>query len=178
MKYFTIPLAAVALLALSSCKGKVKAIEFDLVCQGNFQIVGSAQAGQSFFQSTGDITTNSASTFTTKNTAADRIDSAVITTLKLTITSPALEDFDLIEWVLASLTGTGLTELSVASDQPHTDNASKTLTFSAGSVDVKEFVKLDKFRARFSIKLDQDPLNNVSITVDITFKVFARENES
>jgi hypothetical protein len=110
------------------------------------------------------------------NTTADLVDSAHITQLELTITSPALENFDLIDTIRAYLFD-GVNEVQVAIDQPHVDDGAKTITFQANHVDVKEFVKLDMFKCRFWISLDENPLNNISITVDVTFKVYAKEQK-
>lgn len=179
MKRFTFSLAAIVLLGFTSCKKNPPTVDFDIVCpQATFTIVGSAQPPENHDLTTGDITTNSADRFTANNTSADRVDSAFITKLEIKITSPPLEDFNLLDSIIASIEGAGLTKTEIARDVPHTNDNSKTITFSPGKVDVKEFVKLDKVKLWFWCSLDEDPLNNVTISVDVTFTVYARENES
>jgi hypothetical protein len=176
MRHISIPAAVVALLCFASCK-KAKVVEFDLQYQSSFQIVGSSQAGENFFQSTPDIATNTAQKFTDNNTSAELVDSAFITLLRLTITFPSAENFDLVDTIGASLTAAGLTELKVVPDAAHANDASKIYTFATTKVNIKEFIKGTAFKARFYLSLDENPLNNITIDVELEATVYARENE-
>lgn len=175
MRQVIIALLAATVL-LPACK-KVKSIEFDLNYQTLITIQGSAMAPQEFSISSSDIITDSDAEFASRNTSAERVDSARVTNLKLTIQAPPSQDFDLLAFIRANLTAAGLSQMQIASIDPYGDGGSKVITFSA-SGDVKEFIKKDKFQTRFDVKLDEDPDGNVTIQVEITVRVYARENES
>jgi len=173
-------------LGFTSCKKKdepdpgpqPKTVSFDLTYSSQMQISGSSQPhDQEFAISTPNISTNSAAEFTSHNTSADRVDSAYITNYNLTIKFPTTQTFDLLRWIRSYIESEGSSDFLVQDIDTFMDNGSKVLSFVLPKANFKEAIKKDNIKAKCVIKLDQGPMDNVTIDVDLGFKVYARENQ-
>lgn len=138
------------LFVTNSCKKTIdKLTEFDIPYTSNATIPVSTfnttvAATAPFDIKTPDIPTNASSNFSTNKTSADLISEIKMTKLELSVASGNL---DFIKSVSVSISGTGLSEVLIATKDVFPTGASST-TLDMKDVNIKDYIKKDNISFR------------------------------
>ena len=165
-------LCSIALM-ISGCKDLDKLTQFNMEFNESVVIPSSTGVNLPFNIMTPDVTTNSASTFSTKKTRKDLVDEIKLTKLDLTVTSPSNANFNFLKSVSIYISASGLPEVKIASK----DNVPTNITMlqlDVADVDVKEYIKADKFSLRLSTVTDELIASDYTINAHSTFFVNAK----
>ncbi len=122
---------------------------------------------------TPDIQTNSESTFEINNTRKDLIEEISLTTLSLSLTSPSNADFSFLQSINVYISADGLNEVKIA----WKDNVPADLTvlnLDLTGVDLKEYIKADKFSLRLNTVTDELLTSDHTIDIHSEFFVDAK----
>lgn len=121
-----------------------------------------------------DIITNSESVCEVNNTRKDLIEKLVLQELKLTITSPVTGNFDFLKSVVIHITADGLPETEVARNDNIQDGVGMVLSINPVSIDLKEYIKKDKFILKVTTVTDQIITSDHTIKINAGFFVDAK----
>lgn len=142
-------------LMTSGCKDLDKLTQFNMEFNQSFVIPASTGVNLPFNIMTPDVQTNSSSTFSNNKTRKDLVDEIKLTKLELTITSPANADFSFLKSVSIYISAPGLTETKIAYKDEVPTNAGTLLALDVSGVDLKEYIKADKFSLRLNTVTDE-----------------------
>lgn len=123
---------------------------------------------------TPDMETNSDSEFEVNDTRKDLIEEIKLTELVLKITSPDNADFSFLESLDVYIFAEGLDEMKIASKEVIDTNAGDTLDLDVLDIDLKEYIKKDKFNLRINTVTDEAITSEHTIDVKSTFFVDAK----
>ena len=143
------------LVMISGCKDLDKLTQFNMEFNQSFVIPSSTGINLPFNILTPDVTTNSASTFSTNKTRKDLVDEIKLTKLELSISSPTGADFSFLKSIAVYISAAGLPEVKIASKDEVPANAGAILTLDVSGVDLKEYIKADKFSLRLNTVTDE-----------------------
>ncbi|MFK8046159.1 MAG: hypothetical protein AB8B72_11735, partial [Crocinitomicaceae bacterium] len=149
MKTTTI-LAIILLIGLWSCKKVDEFTQFNLPYNETIVVPASTGISLPFNIFTPDIETNSESTFEVNDTRKDLIEEIVLRELNLTITEPSNGNFQFLKSVDVFLNADGLSELKIAWADTVASDIGKELILKTTTVDLKEYIKKDKFSLRLN----------------------------
>jgi len=169
----TISLALFVFLGFASCKKVDEFTQFNLPYNETIVIPASSGINLPFNLFTPDIETNSESTFAVNDTRKDLIEEIVLKELNLTITEPANGNFQFLKSVDVFLNADGLSELKVAWADSISDTIGKELSLKSTTVDLKEYIKKDKFTLRLNTVTKAFLANDHSIDLTALFFVDA-----
>jgi hypothetical protein len=171
MKFFIF--ALILTLSFIGCQAVDKWTQFDM--QYNAQVTFSSSAGINlpFNLFTPDITSNSEQQFAVNETRKDLIEEIYLKELELTISSPSGEDFSFLEEVSVYISATGLPEIEIAAKKPVPNSTGVLLSLDVSQVDIKEYIKKDKFTLRLKTVMDEILATDHVINVKSVFFVDA-----
>ncbi|GAB1449572.1 hypothetical protein MASR2M44_26010 [Bacteroidota bacterium] len=150
-----------------SCKKASELTQFDMDYESKVSIPSSVGVNLPVNFPTPDITSNSESQFSGKNTSKDLIDKIALKSIKLSITTPESGNFDFLKSIEVYLKADGLDPVMIASKTSIPDGLGKVLELETSGADIKEFIKKDKF------KLDVKTVTDKLITQDHELKINA-----
>lgn len=162
------------ILVLGSCDKVDELTKFDLEYNSKVTIPSSTGINLPFDMFTPEMETNSESEFEVNDTRKDLIEEIKLTELILTITSPADADFSFLESLTVYISADGLEELKIASEEAVDPNAGNTLDVDVLDVDLKEYIKKDKFNLRLKTVTDEVISQDHQIDVNSVFFVDAK----
>lgn len=142
-------------LMISGCKELDKLTQFNMEFNESVVIPASTGINLPFNILTPDVTTNSASTFSTNKTRKDLVDEIKLTKLELSITSPTNADFSFLKSISVYISAPGISEVKIAYKDEVPANAGVIVTLDVSGVDLKEYIKADKFSLRLNTVTDE-----------------------
>src|SRR6478609_9463418 len=160
-------------LAIAGCKDIDKLTQFNMEFNESVVIPSSTGINLPFNIMTPDVETNSASTFSTKKTRKDLVDEIKLTKLDLTVTSPSNANFNFLKSVTIYISASGLPEVKIASKETVPTNIT-TLQLDVVDVDLKEYIKADKFSLRLNTVTDELLASDYTVNTHSTFFVKAK----
>lgn len=161
------------ILSIFGCKRIDKLTQFDMEFNETVVIPSSTGINLPFNILTPDVETNSESTFEVNDTRKDLIEEIILTSLDLTITSPSNADFSFLKSINVYISAEGLNEVKIAwKDNIPSDV--KALNLDVTGVDLKEYIKADKFSLRLNTETDELLASDHHIDVHSVFFVDAK----
>lgn len=171
--YRTILIYVTLLLLSFSCKKVDKLTQFDLVYDSSITVESTYGIDIPFNIYTPNITTNSESTFESNDTRKDLVESIILKTMTMTVSSPAGEDFSFLKSVEIYISADGLSEMKVAW-KDNIDNGTKILNLETSSSDLKEYIKKDDFKLKVTTTTDEVLTQDYTIDIHSVFFVDAK----
>jgi len=141
--------------SIYSCKTLDKLTQFNMDYDQSIVIPSSTGVDLPFNIQTPDVESNSESTFAVNDTRKDLIEKIQLTDLTLTLTSPAGADFGFLKSISVFISAEGLSETKIAWKEDIPDNPGTVLTLETTGVDLKEYIKKDKFSLRLNTVTDE-----------------------
>ena len=144
----TIALFLLVFFTFSSCKEIDKLTQFNIDYSSTITVNSTFGIDIPFDIYTPNISTNSENTFEVNDTRKDLIEEILLTELKLTIESPASQDFDFLKSIEIYISAEGLDEIKIAWKDDIPQNGLKTIELEKTGNDLKEYIKADEFQLR------------------------------
>ena len=169
-------LMALALFTFSitSCKKIDELTQFELSYSSTAKIASNAVINLPIDLLTPNITTNSQSQFSSKNTNKDLIQTIKLLKLNLQVTSPSTQRFDFLKSIEIYIKADGLGELKIAEKLDIPDNVGTDLNLDVKENDIAPYIKKDAFSLRLKAITDKNITQDVSIKVNSTIFVDAK----
>jgi hypothetical protein len=161
------------ILSLFGCKKVDKLTQFNMEFNATEVIPSSTGINLPLNILTPDIETNSVSTFEVNNTHKDLIEEITLTTLSLTITSPSNADFSFLQSIDVYISANGLDEVKIASKENVPTDVT-VLNLDVTGIDLKEYIKADKFSLRLNTVTDELLTSDHHIDIHSEFFVDAK----
>lgn len=161
------------ILSVFGCKKVDKLTQFDMEFNETVVVESSIGINLPFNILTPDIVTNSESTFEVNDTRKDLVEKIVLTTLSLTVTSPSNTDFSFLNSINVYISADGLNEVKIAW-KANIPSGVSTITLDVTGVDLKEYIKKDKFYLRLNKETDEILTSDHHIDIDAVFFVDAK----
>jgi hypothetical protein len=160
-------------LSVLGCKKIDELTQFDMEFNETTVIPSTIGINLPFNIFTPDIETNSESTFEVNDTLKDFIEEIILTTLDLTITSPSNADFSFLKSINVYISTEGLNEVKIAWKE-NVPSEVTLLNLDVTGVDLKEYIKADKFSLRLNTETDELLASDHHIDVHSVFFVDAK----
>lgn len=161
------------LFTISSCDKVDELTKFDLEYKSKVVVPGATGINLPFNMLTPDMETNSESQFEVNDTRKDLIEEIKLTKLQMVITSPTDADFSFLNSVEVYISAEGLDEIKIAEKEVD-KTAGSILDVDVLDIDLKEYIKKDKFNLRLNTVTDEVINEDHEIDVNSTFFVDAR----
>ena len=152
-KYFLVLILGIG--ALTSCNQIDNLTKFTMDYDSSMTIPSSTGVNLPFVLNTPQMESNSESEFESNNTHKDLIEDIRLRKLKLTLTSPDNEDFSFLESIKIFIVADGLQELEIAFNEEVAATAGKVLDLQTMDVDIKDYIKKDKFSLKVQAVTDE-----------------------
>ena len=162
------------LVIISSCKKVDELTKFNMNYDTSTTIPASTGINLPINLLTPDIETDSESEFAVNNTRKDLIEEIVLTKLTLNITSPANQDFGFLKSVKIFIAAEGLEEIEIARRENIPTDIGKQLELETNNIDIKDYIKKDKFNLRVNTVTDELLGSDVNIDIASRFHVDAK----
>ena len=162
------------ILGILGCKEIDKLTKFNMRFNETIIIPSSTGINLPFNILTPDLETNSASTFAINNTRKDLVQEIKLTKLDLTVTSPANADFSFLKSISVFISADGLSETKIAWKDNVPSDAGTILNLEVTGVDLKEYIKKDKFALRLNTVTDELLTSDYHIDATSVFFVNAK----
>jgi hypothetical protein len=162
------------ILSFSGCKMIDKLTQFDMEFDETVVIPSSTGINLPFNILTPDIETNSESTFAVNDTRKDLIEEVILTSLDLTLTSPADADFSFLKSISIFISADGLSETRIAWKDDIPSVVGSVLNLETEGVDIKEYIMKDQFALRLNTVTDEVLTSDHQIDVHAEFYVDAK----
>lgn len=170
-KYFYV---ITAIFLFNSCDKIDELTKFDMEYDSTVEIKSTANLNLPFDVFTPDVETNSESEFEVNDTRKDLIEEIRLKKLDLNITSPSDQDFGFLESVDIYISADGLDEIRIAYVAEVPQTVGNSISMDLEDVDIKEYIKKDKFSLRLNTVTDEALTNDCSIDVKSVFFVDAK----
>lgn len=171
-KYFLVLILAIS--TLISCDQIDNLTKFTMDYDANMTIPSSTGVNLPFVLNTPQMESNSESEFESNNTHKDLIEDIRLRVLELTLTSPENEDFSFLESIEIFIVADGLSEMEIAHNDNVAATAGKVLKLETVDVDIKEYIKKDKFSLRVKAVTDEVIASDHYIDIHSEFFVDAK----
>ena len=165
---------AIVTFYFQGCDKLSELTKFDLVYNSRVVIESTGNINLPFDIVTPDVETNSESEFAINDTRKDLIEEVKLKELQLEILTPSDGNFSFLESVEIFITAEGLSEVSIASSTDISASTGNILNLDVSDVDIKEYIKKDKFKLRLNTITDEVIRENHEIDVKSVFKVDAK----
>ncbi len=163
-----------ALILTSACKKINDALTFQVDYTSKVSYPPSSGINLPFDLFTPEITTNSQTEFSSRNTNKDLIDKITLKELKMTITSPSDQRFDFLSSVEVYIQATGLGELKIAEIANVPDNIGTVINLTVAENDIAPYIKKDKFTLRAKTVTDKSTSKQVNVDIYSKLEVKAK----
>jgi len=173
MKKLLLTLNALLIL-LTGCDKIDELTQFNLEYSQTIVIPSSTGIDLPFNISTPEIESNSESTFSSNNTHKDLIEEITLTEMKLTLSSPENGDFGFLKSIEIFISAEGVPEQKIAWNENIPDDIEKKLQLETSDIDLKEFIKKEKFKLRLNTVTDEIITSDHHIEVNSIFFVDAK----
>ena len=162
------------LITSTGCKKINDALTFQVGYTSKLTFSPSSVINLPFDLFTPDITTNSETEFSSRNTNKDLIDNITLKELKLTITSPSDQRFDFLSSIEVYIQASGLGELKIAERTNIADNIGNVLSLTVAGNDISPYIKKDKFTLRVKTVTDKTVSRQINVDIFTQFDVKAK----
>jgi hypothetical protein len=162
------------IITATSCKLIDRLTQFNLSYETDFTIPAFAAINLPFIVNTPDVTTNSELVFANNNTSANRLEEVRLREAHVVVKSPEGRNFNFLKSIEVSINAEGLPQKRVAYKYDHTNDNSTSITLVVDDVELKEYLKKDKFTISSSVVADELLTENVVVTIHTKFFVDAR----
>lgn len=170
-KYFLI-LSVFA--ALMGCDKIDELTKFDIEYNQKVVIPSATGINLPFDMYTPDTETNSESEFEVNDTRKDLIEEIQLKKLELKITSPDGADFSFLESIEVYISAEDVEELKIAWLDEVPETSGNKLELDTSDMDLKEYIKKDKFNLRLNTVTDEVINQDHELDVNSTFFVDAK----
>lgn len=169
-KYISIIVLAVLFVGCSKLDELTK---FNIDYETQATIPSTVGINLPFDVLTPETETNSSSTFESNDTRKDLIEEIKLTKIQLEIVTPSDADFSFLESIEVFISAEGLSEILIASkiDVPV---GISLLDLDVTDVDLKEYIKKDKYTLRLNTITDEAISQDHQIDIKSTFFVDAK----
>ena len=167
-------LLLIVVLFLSSCDWLSQLTQFDLPYETSFNVPLIVASDSTLSIETPSITTGITDAVAQYNTGLDLIEEISLTTMTMTLSSPAGGDFGWLSSIEIFINAAGQEELALASDTNVADDAGSVLELETATADLQSYIKLDNFSLRFVIGTDGTVLEEQEITLKMVMHVDAQ----
>lgn len=159
---------------LSGCSKIDELTKFNMDYDQTVTIPSSTGVNLPFDMFTPDTETNSETEFSVNDTRKDLIEEIKLTRLELSINSPGEADFSFLNSIEVFLSAEGLDEIKIAYLNEVQENVGNGLSLDTSDIDLKEYIKKDKFYLRLKTVTDEVMSKDHEIDVKSTFFVDAK----
>ena len=174
LKKSVFTLSIFALIMTSACKKINDALTFPLTYTTKVSYPPSSVINLPIDILTPEITTNSQSEFSSRNTNANLIDKVTLKEMKMTITSPSDQRFDFLSSVEVYIQAPGLGELKIAEITNVPDNIGTVLNLTVAGNDLAPYIKKDKFTLRAKTLTDKATSKQINVDIFSQIEVKAK----
>ena len=174
LKKLIFTLSMFALILTSACNKINDALTFQLDYTTKVSYSPSSGINLPFDILTPEITTNSETEFSSRNTNKDLIDKVTLKELKMTITSPSNQRFDFLSSVEVYIQASGLGELKIAEITNVPDNIGTVINLTVAGNDLAPYIKKDKFTLRAKTVTDKTISKQINIDIYSNIEVKAK----
>lgn len=164
-------LAAMMLVAVS-CDNLNDLLTFSIRSSTSFTIPSSSPLPLPFEFMTPEIQTGSSQDFEKNNTRADLVKDIKLEELKLTITAPEGKTFSFLKSIHIYISADNIDEILLASAE-NISSTSNTISLTTSQEKLDEYIKADGYRLRTSTVIRETLTQNVTIKIDMKYKVTA-----
>lgn len=171
-RYFLMLILAF-IITSQGCDKLKKLTQFRVNYSTDFSIPSSIIVNVPISLPSPDINTNSSQTFANNNTSAELIESVKLEEMKLTISSPAGEDFSFLKDIQIYLSADNLPEILIA-EKLNINSTSSELFLDIKNQELKEYLKKDKIVLRSKAVTDEIITQTIQIKADSRFFVDAK----
>lgn len=165
---------ATILTLLDGCKKVDKLTKFNMAYHETVIIPSSTGINLPFNLLTPDVKSNSESTFAANDTRKDLVEEIKLTQLDLTLTSPSNGDFGFLKSIEIFISADGLSEEKIAWKENVSSSIGKYLELETTHMNLKEFIKKDKFTLKVRTVTDEALSSDHHIDVHSVFFVDAK----
>lgn len=167
-------LLASVVFSLNACKKLRELTRFDITTVSYTTIPSGGVINLPFPVFTPDIETNSAQEFESNKTEAKLVRTAFLQSLTLNIHQPNQANFDFLRSLEVYISADNLEEKRIAIQNDIPQTGLKTLEVNVdNSIDLKEYIKAEKYKLRIQAVTRQLPGSDVSIRINSRFEVEA-----
>ncbi|MFC2129751.1 hypothetical protein ACFLQX_03105 [Bacteroidota bacterium] len=164
----------IAIFFLSSCDLLSDLTQFDLPYEKTVSIPIVAASDSILNIATPSINTGISAAMDNYNTGLDLIDEISLTSMTLTLTSPAGGDLGFLSTIAVYINTTGQEEIQLAYDTDVAADVGAVLELSTSTADIQDYIKSDDFSLRFELGTDETVLEEHVITMNMVTHVDAR----
>lgn len=159
---------------LSGCEKVDEKTQFTMAYNQSVTIESTSGIHLPFNIMSPEVETDAETTFEVNDTRKDLIEEILLTSLELTVVSPASEDFSFLESISIYLNADGLGERKIAWHDQVPNNSGNTLALSVTESDLKEYIKKDRFTIRVNTVTDEALSSDHEINVALELFVDAK----
>ena len=167
-------LILIAIFFVSSCDWLSELTQFDLPYETSFSVPLIVASDSTLNIETPSINTGITDAVAQYNTGLDLIEEISLTSMTLTLSSPAGGDFGFLSTIEIFINATGQDELELAFDTNVAADAGAVLELETSTMDLQDYIKSDNFSLRFSIGTDETVLEEQEITMNMIMHVDAQ----
>lgn len=161
-------------IALIGCDKIDDLTQFTIKYDNTVIIPSSTGINLPFNFFTPDIESNSESTFTSNSTKKDLIEEIVLTEMKLNISSPENGNFKFLKSIEIFISADGVSEQRIAWNEDIPENVDNNLQLEISNMDLKEFIKKEKFKLRLNTITDEIITSDHHVEINSKFFVDAK----
>ena len=171
--YLKFALFTISVLFLNGCKLIDELRTFDIPYSVEFTIPSSTILNLPINLPTAPTTTNSEQRFQDEGVESAWIQSIKLSSLKITITAPAGEDFSFLENISMYMNTNGEPEVLIADKVPVPENAGNSLELVVKGADLYPYISKNDFSIRTSVTTDETVTQEIDFRADMVVEVKA-----
>lgn len=157
-----------------SCDQLSQFTKFEMPFNSSVTIPGNTGINLPFDLTTPQIPTNFASTFQDKGTNKELIESILLKSLQLKLTSPATGDLDFLSNLEIFMLADGLPETKVAWKSVAAIAGARVLNLDMGDTNLKDYISTDWFKLRLHTITDQGISQDQILDIASVFLIDAK----
>lgn len=170
---YKLSIIVITFLFLFSCKKVDKLTQFDLKYDSSVTVESTFGMNVPFDIYTPDISTNSESSFESNDTRKDLIESIVLKTMTMSISSPTGQDFSFLKSIEIYISADGLSDAKIAWKDNISDSTT-ILNLETSSADLKEYIKKSVFNLKVTTTTDEVLSQDYQIDIHSVYAVDAK----
>jgi hypothetical protein len=160
------------LLILASCNIVDDILTFSISNKTTITIKSSFPVASPFEAITPDVTTNSSAEFSNNKTKASLVKDVKLTSLGLTIKSPADKTFSFLKSIRLYISTNSSNEILLA-QQENISSTSNTINLTCTPEKLDEYIKADTYKIRTEVTTKETLTQDLTIEANMRFKVTA-----
>lgn len=173
MKNISYAIMGIMILLSTSCKKISELTKFDLRYNNETTIEAGVGTLLPFDINTPDIPTQTEDEFKGHNTGKNLVQSIKLKELKISIVSPADQNFDFLKSIEVYISASGQQEIKAAWKTDMSDAGVKEIVLDCSTADLKPYVMSDTYKLRLKNTTDKVLNQDVNIKIASVFTVDA-----